>query len=95
MSLFINAQTDNAASQEAERKKLMDASMKTEDKTGWFSKGGLGLDLGQLMNINPYLGAGSNRIGFGGAIAYKAIFKKGSLSWNNNFGWLICINYGE
>ncbi|MFN8279669.1 MAG: DUF3078 domain-containing protein [Saprospiraceae bacterium] len=83
------AQADNAAAQEAERKKLMDASMKMEEKDGWIRKGALGLDLGQLANINPYVGGGSNRLGVGGAIAYKAILKKGLFRWNNDFN----INY--
>ncbi len=83
--LCISAQSENAAAQEAERKKMMDATMKTEDVNGWFRKGGIGLDLGQLMNINPYIGGGANRIGIGGAIAYKANLKKGMLRWNNDF----------
>ncbi|NOT37458.1 MAG: DUF3078 domain-containing protein [Saprospiraceae bacterium] len=82
--VIINAQ-DNSAAQEAERKKAMEAALKTEDNaSGWTTKGGIGLDLGQLANINPYIGGGSNRLGFGGAIAYKANYKKNLLSWNND-----------
>lgn len=73
-----------AQDQEGARKAAMDAAMKTEDKEGWVTKGGLGLDLGQLANINPYIGGGSNRIGVGGAIAYKANFKKNMMSCNND-----------
>ena len=58
-------QSENANLQESERKKLMDASMKTEDKLGWTRKVGLGLDIGQLLNLNPYVGGGYNRLGLG------------------------------
>ncbi|MEO6190853.1 MAG: DUF3078 domain-containing protein [Saprospiraceae bacterium] len=62
---------------------------KAEDRDGWLSKGSLGLDLGQLLNINPYVGGGSNRLSLGGAIAFKANLKRGLLNWTNDFG----INY--
>ncbi len=79
-------QSENANLQESERKKLMDASMKTEDKLGWTRKVGLGLDIGQLLNLNPYVGGGSNRLGLGGALAFKTIYKKGMIGWTNDFG---------
>ncbi|HRI00590.1 MAG TPA: DUF3078 domain-containing protein [Saprospiraceae bacterium] len=79
------AQTEeNRKMQEDERKKKMDAQMGgMTEKEGWARKGGLGLDLAQLANINPYAGSGSNRLGLGGAIAYNANYKKNRLSWKN------------
>ncbi|MEP7195083.1 MAG: DUF3078 domain-containing protein [Saprospiraceae bacterium] len=85
-SNLLFSQADNATAQEAERKKLMDASMNLENKEGWVRKGGVGLDLGQLININPYVGAGSNRLGIGGAVMFKANLKRNLLSWNNEIG---------
>ena len=84
LALSMFAGLNFAQDQEAARKAAMDASMKAEDKQGWATKGGLGLDLGQLANINPYIGGGSNRLGIGGAIAFKANFKKKQMSWNND-----------
>jgi|JI10StandDraft_1071094.scaffolds.fasta_scaffold05622_12 hypothetical protein len=89
-SLNMNAQTDaqmNQAAQEAERKAKMEASMKLEDKEGWVKKAGIGLDLGQLINVNPYIGGGSNRIGIGGAIAYSANYKRNLLKWKNDINF--------
>ncbi|MCC6815680.1 MAG: DUF3078 domain-containing protein [Saprospiraceae bacterium] len=86
ISLTIKAQ-DNSSQQEAERKKAMEASMKVELKEGWVSKGAVGLDLGQLANINPYVGGGSNRLGLGGAIAYTAKLKRKLLSWNSELNF--------
>lgn len=76
---------ENKAAQEAERKKKMDESMKMADGVGWSYKSAIGLDLGQLANINPYVGAGSNRLGIGGALAFSARLQKGLMSWKNDF----------
>lgn len=57
---------------------------KPENLDGWSRKASIGLDLAQLININPYVGAGSNRLGLGGAINYKANYKEGLFSWNND-----------
>ena len=63
-SLFGQTEAEkNRAAQEAERMKKMEASLKMDIKDGWTRKAAIGLDLGQLININPYVGAGSNRIG--------------------------------
>ncbi|MBK6702123.1 MAG: DUF3078 domain-containing protein [Saprospiraceae bacterium] len=83
-SLFGQTEAEkNRAAQEAERMKKMEASLKMDIKDGWTRKAAIGLDLGQLININPYVGAGSNRIGLGGAIGYTANLKKGQLGWKN------------
>lgn len=83
----IMAQTsEQSAAQEKERLDNLGKQTSTEKTTdGWNRKGGIGLDLGQLININPYVGSGSNRLGFGGAIQFKANYNKGPLSWNNDF----------
>jgi hypothetical protein len=50
---------------------------------GWITGGGFGMDLGQLLQFNPKVGSGENRLGFGGAISYFAKYKKGSLIFDN------------
>ncbi len=66
-----------------------------QDKTdapqeGWKSGAGLGLSLDQLVLINPKVGAGQSRIGFGGLANWFAQYKKGRTAWDNaaslNFG---------
>ena len=78
VTLSAFAQNDDKA-----REAKLKETMTMEDADGWVRKGGLGLDLGQLLNINPYAGGGSNRLGIGGAIGYNANYKKGLLSWKN------------
>ncbi len=55
-----------------------------EEKEGWDFGGGLGLDFTQLELVNPRVGAGSNRIGFGGLNTLFAHYKKGKLEWKND-----------
>jgi hypothetical protein len=76
--------SEQNAEQEKKRMDQMNAAMKMENEDGWSSKAGIGLDLGQLININPYVGAGSDRLGIGGALNYKAIYKKGLFNWKND-----------
>ena len=61
ISLFGQTEDEkNRAAQEAERKKKLEATMGTVgSENGWARKGAIGLDLGQLFNLNPYLGSGS------------------------------------
>lgn len=63
----------------------MQESMKMEVADGWNQKAGIGLDLGQLLNINPYVGSGSNRLGLGGAVNYKFQYKN-----QNSLGLMTC-----
>lgn len=79
--LPAQAQQDNAKRME----ELKEATSLDADTSGWIHGGGFGVDLGQLAFINPRLGSGENRIGFGGAINYFANLKKDRLTWNNNF----------
>ncbi len=84
LTISLSAQTDEQrAAQEAERKKKLEALMTTDEAEGWQKKGGLGVDLAQLLNINPYIGGGSNRLGLGGAISYHAIYNRDGLNWKN------------
>lgn len=82
---LVSAQTDeNRAAQEAERKKKMDEAMKMEEGDGWKFRSAIGIDLGQLANINPYVGAGANRLGIGGALGFTAKYTKNRISWKND-----------
>jgi hypothetical protein len=83
--MMATAQTDeNRAAQEAERKKRMDESMKMEDGEGWKFRSAIGIDLGQLANINPYVGAGASRLGLGGALGLTAKYDRKRISWKND-----------
>jgi len=61
-------------------KKEVDKEIKED---GWLTGGGLGLDMGQLLQINPKVGAGESRLGFGGAVSVLAKYKKGLMSFDN------------
>lgn len=75
----IEAQNDDNARING-LKKAIDKELKED---GWMTGGGLGLDMGQLLQINPKVGAGENRLGFGGAISVFAKYKKGLMSFDN------------
>lgn len=78
------AQTDEQrAAQEKARLDQLGAATKDADAEGWTHRGAFGLDLGQLLNINPYPGSGNSRLGLGGAIQYKAHYRRQALQWKN------------
>ncbi len=52
---------------------------------------GIGLDFSQLLQINPRVGAGENRLGLGGAVTFFANWKKGKHSWDTNASWQIGV----
>jgi len=56
---------------------------KEEVKDGWKYGAGLGLDFAQLLQFNPKVGAGQDKIGFGGAFNTFANLKRGRLAWDN------------
>lgn len=60
---------------------------KKEIPDGWRRGAGLGVDMSQLLQINPKVGAGQNRLGFGGAVNYFAKYKKARLNWDNTSAW--------
>ncbi len=55
-----------------------------EEKLGWNFGGSLGLDLAGTFLGNPRLGAGDNRIGFGGMVNLFANNKQSKYFWNNS-----------
>lgn len=55
-----------------------------DEKEGWKSGGSFGLSLDQLALFNPRVGAGENRIGFGGIGTIFANKKDGKFTWGNN-----------
>jgi len=54
-----------------------------EENEGWSGGVGLGLDFFQLLQINPKVGAGEDRIQFGGLSTGFVNYKKGLLDWEN------------
>ncbi|MFN0036455.1 MAG: DUF3078 domain-containing protein [Saprospiraceae bacterium] len=56
---------------------------KKEEPKAWTIGGGLGLDLAGLGLKNPRLGAGDNRLSFGGLVNLFAKNKKGKHFWDN------------
>ncbi len=71
--------------------KVLDAAdnvkeMKDDIPDGWKTGGGIGLDLAMLNLINPRVGAGDNRLGFGGLLTLFANKKAGRFIWENKFG---------
>ncbi|MBK9729501.1 MAG: DUF3078 domain-containing protein [Saprospiraceae bacterium] len=84
ISTSVCQTSEQNAMQEKERLAKLEATMKAASSKFWTCNAGIGLDLGQLLNINPYVGSGSNRLGIGGALNYKANYKKELLTWNND-----------
>ena len=54
---------------------------------GWEFGAGIGLDLAQLLQINPRQGAGQNRLGFGGAVNFFGKYRQDRRSWDNLASW--------
>ncbi len=54
-----------------------------KDGEGWTKGAGIGLDFAQLALINPRVGTGDNKLGFGGLGNIYANYKKGNLFWEN------------
>lgn len=79
LAIGIKGQNDDNA-RISGLKKEVDKEIKED---GWLTGGGLGLDMGQLLQINPKVGAGENRLGFGGAVSVFAKYKKGLMSFDN------------
>jgi hypothetical protein len=62
-----------------------------EQPDGWTRGAGLGADLGQLLQFNPRIGSGENRIGIGGNLTAFARLKRGRLNWDNNFSLNLAV----
>lgn len=68
-----------------------DDAPKEKRPDGWESGAGLGADLGQLLQFNPRIGAGENRIGVGGNFTAFARLKRGRLNWDNNLSLNLAV----
>jgi hypothetical protein len=66
-------------------------SIAAKDTFGWVKGAGLGFDFGQLLQINPAVGAGENRIGLGAVGSFFANYKNGKFAWDNNVDLLFGI----
>jgi hypothetical protein len=60
-----------------------ETAKEAEKEKVWTKTAGLGLDFAQQMFINPRVGGGGNRIGFGGLSNFTANYKKERFIWNN------------
>ncbi len=58
---------------------------------GWTRGASLGADLGQLLQFNPRIGAGENRVGVGTNFGMFAHLKDGLMSWNNDLSLNLAI----
>ena len=58
---------------------------------GWRRGAGLGADIGQLLQLNPRVGSGENRIGIGTNFSAFAKLKRGALTWDNNLSLNLAI----
>jgi len=77
--------------QSDDRIKEIQKSMAVKDTVGWVKGAGLGFDFGQLLQINPAVGAGENRIGLGAVVSLFANYKDGKFAWDNNVDLLFGI----
>ena len=79
----LSAQTDEEKKTMAAKEAAAKAAM------GWKKGGGFGLDLSGLGLINPRLGAGTNRLGFGGILNLFATNKAEKTFWDNNYSMIL------
>jgi len=80
-----------AQAQSEDRIKEIKKLSASSDSTDWLTGGGMGLDFGQLLQINPAVGAGENKLGLGGVIGFFANYKVGRKSWDNGLDLLLGI----
>ncbi|MBK6448409.1 MAG: DUF3078 domain-containing protein [Saprospiraceae bacterium] len=81
----------NVDAQNDDRIKEVRKEMAKKDTTGWLIGTGIGFDFGQLLQINPAVGAGENRIAIGGLGSLFANYKNGKLAWDNNADLLLGV----
>ena len=62
-------------------------AVQPEPERNWKTGAGIGLDAAQLLQINPRVGAGQNRLGFGGAINAFAKYGRKRLVWDSQGNW--------
>ncbi len=63
------------------------AQTEEEIPEGWRRGAGIGLDLAQLLQINPKQGAGQNRLGIATAVNGFAKYKMDRKTWDNSLLW--------
>jgi hypothetical protein len=63
--------------------KAQEAETATEESTEWLTGGSFGLDFTQLLLVNPKIGGGENKLGFGGLNALFAKYKSGKSMWDS------------
>ncbi len=78
--VFISA---SIFAQEDKKEKLKDKDVLAKYENGWTVSTGLGLDMGQLVFINPRASAGQDKLGFGGLINTAATYRKDRFVWDN------------
>ena len=61
-----------------------DAEVEEVVPDGWVRGASLGADLGQLLQFNPRVGAGENRVGVGANFGAFARLKDGLMNWDNS-----------
>lgn len=61
------------------------------DGEGWVLGGAVGLDFAQLAMINPRVGAGDNRIAFGGLGNVFANYKRQRMEWMTNVSLQLAV----
>lgn len=81
----LSAQADDA------RLKEINESLVNESDSLWLTGGALGFDFSQLALINPKVGGGENRIGFGSVTSLFANYKNNDLSWDNLLSWQMAV----
>ena len=89
--VFLLSGLQMAYAQNDGRVKEIRSAIAKKDTIGWIKGAGLGFDFGQLLQINPAVGAGENRIGLGGVGSFFANYKNGKLAWDNNIDLLFGI----
>ncbi len=77
--------------QDSDRLSEVQELSKKEAQEGWNTGMGVGLDFFQLLQLNPQVGAGENRIQFGGVGSIYANYLKGRFSWDNSMSLLFGV----
>jgi Protein of unknown function (DUF3078) len=86
LTVFSSIAFSMSAQKVVDAKDVVKEMDKKDAADGWTKVGGIGLDFSLLNLINPRVGAGDNRVGFGGLLNYTANLKQGKVLWDNKFG---------
>ena len=67
--------------------------LKAQEETPpkWKIGGAAGLDLAQMIFVNPKFGAGEDKIGIGGNLSFFAKYKDGRMAWDNSAGLIFGV----